>query len=324
MKRNLITFTAAILLLGACRQQENANQLNEISDGLVKATELINVKNMLVYMALREKSKDPRTLDNALIWLPRAEVVSRQATQAKIYIDSLKEEIVKRTDSLRNKDARIVQDMMEINRRGDKLYNKLALFKDSMSVVFSPDDFINNQLIISVLKNDSIGFFKAVPLLSKEYVSVKSEQRQNSKEWIKNKFSNSSPLLAITMLNKIESDVVLTENFLIEYCNSKVVDNFCGYYKFRVISSISSSCVRPGDTVAITAGVGNFDDVMRPRITIDGITQYLNSKKVAVHTFIAARKPGKHTIPVKFEFIDANGIRETATKEMTYYITDAK
>lgn len=324
MKRNLLSLTTAILLLAACRQQENASQLKEISDGLVKANGLINDKNRLVYMDLSEKLQDPPTHDMALIWLPRAEAVSKQATQAKVFIDSLKEEIVKRTDSLKNNDAKVVQDIMETDRRGDELFNKLALFKDSLSVVFRSDEFINNQFIISVLRNDSIGFSKAVPLLSKEYIALKFELRQNAKGWVKNKFANSSPLLAMAMLNKIESDVILTESFLIEYCNTKVHYDFCGYYKFFVIGSISSSCVRPGDTVSITAGVGKFDDVMRPRITIDGITQHLNSKKVAVHTFIATGKPGKHAVPVKIEFIEANGTRETATKEMTYYVTNPK
>jgi hypothetical protein len=63
---------------------------------------------------------------------------------------------------------------------------------------------------------------------------------------------------------------------------------------------------------------------MRPRITIDGTAERLNSIKVAVHTFIANGKPGLHTIPVKIEYMDSDGTQETATKEITYYITDPK
>jgi hypothetical protein len=324
MNRNLLSFTAAFLLLASCRQRENASQLKEISEGLVKANNLILDKNKLIYETLREKLKDPRTNELALIWLPRAEVVSRQSAQAKKCIESLKEEILKRSDSFKRNDARIVQDLLEINDSGDELFGKLVSINDSLGLVFSTDEFINKQFLLAFLQNDSIGFYKAVPLLSKQYVSLKSERRRNSAEWIKNKFANSSPLLATAMLNKIESDVTLTENFLIEYCNYQVIDNFCGYDKFWPIGSISSSCVKPGDTVEVTAGVGMFGNIMRPRITIDGTAERLNSKKVAVHTFIANGKPGKHTIPVKIEYMDSDGTQETATKEITYYIIDPK
>ncbi|MBO9199583.1 MULTISPECIES: hypothetical protein [Niastella] len=324
MNRNLLPLAVAVLLLAACRQQENESQLKEISAGFEKANDAISDKNRLGYESMREKLKDPPTQDMALVWLPRAEVVSRQVNQTKLCIEELKEALIIRSDSFTKSDNNIVRDLLENSGKGDELFKKLASFIDSLSTVFNSDEFISNQFMMAVLKNDSIGFHKHVPLLSHQYISVRLNDNQNSKEWVKNKFANSSPLLALAMLNKIESDVVLTEDFLINYCNSKVAYNFCGYVKLWVIGSLSSSCVKSGDTVEVTAGVGKFDDMMRPRITIDGISQRLNNKKVAVHAFIANGKPGKHSVPIKIEYIDVNGRRETATKELSYYIMDPK
>lgn len=324
MNRNLIFFTSAILLLAACRQQENTNRLKEISDGFVKANNAIYDKNRLVYEELEEKSKDPRTHNLALIWLPRAKVIFRQASKTKAYIDSLKDEIIIRSDSCKKSDEGIVQHLMEISGKGVELFNRLALFKDSLRVVFRTDEFIGNQFLIAALQHDSIGFHKFIPLLSRQYISLRSDGGRKSKEWTSDKFYNSSPSMAIAILNKIQSDVILTENFLVEYCNYQVIDNFCGYFKFEAIGSISSRYVKSGDTVDVTAGVGKFDNIMRPRITIDGIVQRLNSKKVSVHTFIAKGRPGKRTIPVTIEYIESDGTRETVTKEISYYIVDPK
>lgn len=323
MNRNLISCTVAILLLTACRQQENVNQLKEINEGLVKANNAINDKSKFIYETLRDKLKDPQVHEVALVWLARAEVVSRQASQVKMCIEGLKDEIVKRSDSLRKNDNRIVKDLLEINRRGEELFNKLALYNDSLYIVFRKHEFICNQLMVANLQNDSIGFSKKVPLSSMWNDSLKSDRYRNSREWVRNKFANSSPLLAIAMLNTIESDVTLAENFLIEYCNNLSIDNFCGYDKFLAIGSISSRYVKPGDTVEVTAGMGMFGDVMRPHITIDGITQRLNSDKVAIYSFVANGKPGCHYIPVKIEYMGPDGTRQTATK-VFYYVTDPK
>jgi hypothetical protein len=60
-----------MLLLAACRQQENANQLKAINRCLQRSNAVIQDGNKLYYEAIDEKLKDPRTHRDAEIWEPR-------------------------------------------------------------------------------------------------------------------------------------------------------------------------------------------------------------------------------------------------------------
>jgi hypothetical protein len=86
------------------------------------------------------------------------------------------------------------------------------------------------------------------------------------------------------------------------------------------IMTISSSYVKAGQSVEVTAGIGQFTKVAKPHITIDGKEGKLDDGGVAVYTFSAKGKPGKYQVPVIIEFYNPDGTLATLTRQLEYVI----
>lgn len=305
MRNNYLTIYF-ILLLAACRQQEPVSQLLEINNALEKANFIIKDNNLLAYEELNGKLKDPRTAERAKIWDAKAMVIKQCASEAKWLIESLKSVLIKQSDSLQNQDRAIVQQVLNADGNAGRLFEKLILLKDSAVVVFDKDDLNRDSVFFhnKVLQIDVSGYSKA--------------------DWLKKNFGNCSPLLAVMALNKIEANVLLTENILVTHCNMKVIYNFCGYYKPAPMASLNSSVVKSGDTIMVTAGLGIFDRQICPRITINGAPIKLYEDPVAQYEFIATGKPGTYNVPVKIEYWDSDGSRKAESRNLRYIITENK
>jgi hypothetical protein len=315
MKRTYFIM-ALVAVLAACRQQEPQSQLKEINEALELANGIIEDNNRLVYEELNNKLPDPRTHAQALVWQPKAEVIRRRALASKRLIDSIKAQLIRQSDSLKMTGNEIVEQVITANEIGGSLFDKLVLFEDSMACVFNSAVFADNSNRVEALRKDSLDFYK--------YVSHNKIRHSSKKDWIQKSFSKCSPLMAVLALNKEESNLIGIEKFLIDYCNLMAVDNYCGYDRFGGIASINSSVVKPGDTLVITAGVGAFSNIMYPRITIDGWRIKLNDRKIAKHTFFANERPGTYTVPVKIEFMDADGSKRIETNEIRYTVIGNK
>ena len=304
MRRTLLFSLCITLLLAACRQQETVSQLIEINAALEKANSIINDNCKLAYEEMNGKLFDPRTHDRAKIWEHKARVIKECATNVKLKIDYLKSELIRLSDSLQNQDRAIVKKILKAYGNADKLYEKLNLLKDSVGSVFDGVEdvyrdsvyFYNNVLQIGVA-----GYSKA--------------------DWLKRNFDNCSPLLAVMALNKIESNVLRTENNLVWHCNLNVVYNFCGYYRPAPMASLNNSVVKTGDTIMVTAGVGVFERETTPRITINGTRIKLYEDPLARYQFIVTGKPGIYNVPVTIEYLESDGSRKKSTKNLGYIIT---
>jgi hypothetical protein len=315
LRKALLLPAAVFVLLVGCRPQENISQLKDINDALEKANLIIEDNNMMVYEDANSKLIDPRTHTQALIWQPRMQIIWRRSREAKVLIDNLKAVLINLSDSLNKADAEIVDKALAASEMGSKLFNKLGLFEDSMSCVFNTSEFADNSGLVKDLRNDSVFVYK-----NEKRVNVRSV---SPKDWLNKNFAGNSPYMALLALNKIAANVISTEGYLINYCNYKIVDNYCGYDPVG-IASINSSVVKPGDTIVVTAGVGIFSDMNYPRIFINGIPVKLNNRKVAVHSVIASGKPGEHTIPVKMEYVEPDGRKMTRAIALSYSVTDNK
>lgn len=307
MKRILLLPACLILLLTACRQQEPVNQLKEINSALERANLIIEDNNHFAYEEMDAKLKDPRTHDGATIWEPRARIIRQRALESKMLIASLKNALIKQSDSLQNQDRAIVTRILKADGNAGKLFENLILLKDSAINVFEK---------VEELNRDS-GFF------SKKVLQI-DVTAYSKADWLNKNFDKCSPLLAVMALNKIEANVINTESICINHCNAKVMYNFCGYYSPGPLASINSNIVRSGDTISITAGVGVFAKEMSPRITINGTRIKLYDSPIAEYEFIAIGKPGTYSVPVIIEYMDSDGSWQTAFKKLGYIITDNK
>lgn len=325
MNRNLLSFTAAILLLAACRQQENAGQLRSINQCLQHSNAVMQVDIKLYYEAIVEKLKDPLTHSNAEIWGPRADMVKKRVDSITGLIESLKIDLLKQSDSLRKANAPIVEQLYETNGKGSVLVNKLAVFKESIPAIIRINDFSDQPYLVADLKRDLSLMLDSIPLLPGYRDSLSEVQRSiYKKKWMEESFAGGNSLLTMMQLNKIENEVLVTERNLVSYFFSKMADVVtCGYRRQpHPFAIINSSYVKSGQTVEITAGITQIVASCQPKITINGKEIKVNSEDAAEYKFKATGKPGKHIIPVKIEFYRPDGTQLHMTKNIEYILAE--
>jgi hypothetical protein len=224
-----------------------------------------------------------------------------------------KRELIAQSDSLKMDYVPVVRQLHNEDGVGISLFEKLAEFKDSIPVAINPFGRINRNHML-----------KDIPLLYGYSDSLPvNEKLLFGKKWLEKSFGKSSSLMAMIMLNKIENDVLMSEKMLIEYCNSQSCYLPVAYNRYQALAVLSSSYVKQGQPIEITAGVGGFTDAMKPRVIINDKEMELEDGCV-VHQFKADGKPGKHSVMVKIEFYKPDGIREWITKTLYYTIADEK
>lgn len=121
------------------------------------------------------------------------------------------------------------------------------------------------------------------------------------------------------ILLKVYNRIKIIENDLMRYCFYNSKGYTCGFDKFGILVGQSTTHLRAGEQIEVSAGVGAYSTASKPYITIA-------SKKVEAIDGIATFKTkvngkiGKHFIPVKIEFIDENGKPLTKTLNVEYTI----
>src|SRR5262249_7161297 len=121
--------------------------------------------------------------------------------------------------------------------------------------------------------------------------------------------------------NKIKSEVLVTERTLVSYfLNQPVVRLICNGPS--PVAVISSSYVKSGQSVDVTAGIGQFSATVRPKITIDGKAINLSGGDIAEYHFVANGKPGKHVIPITYEITKPDGAKLYIGKKVEYIIAE--
>jgi hypothetical protein len=270
--------------------------------------------NNLDYLKAMELEKDPQTAKVGAVINSRVKRIRQYADSIKALIKDIKVELIKQSDSLKRDYVDVTKQLHSANGVGYRLLNNLAKFKDSIPAIINlnrnyPDKNISQML-------------QTIPLLSGYGEGLTADQKSNYKrKWLEESFGHSSSLMAMIMLNKLESDVLVTEKAFIDYCNSQVAIDGVTYDKHTVIASLSSNYVKAGQPIELTVGMGSFTDDLTLRITIDGKEVKLNDDAVVVHKFIAKGSPGSHMIPVKVEYAKPDGSKGAIWKTVEYIIT---
>jgi hypothetical protein len=319
MIKTVLFTSSLILLLTACGSNENVGQLKSLNQSLERANSLIKEGNRLVIEELREMQRDPQTSEGASLWLPKAEQITRKADSVRALIKVLKDKMILGSDSLRT-NAAVVKTLSDVNGAGADLFKTLAAFKDRVpAIIFGTE--VKNDLSSTTERINQL--FKEIPLLPGYLNTLPAvEQAKYEKEWLHEGFGQSSSLMVMVMLNKVENDISATEKLLVDYCNDHIGRGCNAYNKFKAIGVLSSSYVKKGESIEIIAGVGGFSEASKPRITIGGKEIKLDAEGAAVYRFNANGKPGVHITTVGIEFYKPDGAREHITKTLKYTIAE--
>lgn len=268
-----------------------------LEGSLAEATKRTARDNETIYHSLYEKRMDPATHYKATVWEPKAAKIRSYAAETRGYIEGLKKDL-KRMAAPSSENA--VADFFQEGQKGIRLDKQLKAFK-------------TNILAVDTLLREEFSKPASFP---KPLDSLVDEQG-----FSKRYFENTNHISAQALLSQLSNSMIMAENELILFCNEQIPNYSHGYFSsYSVIIGQSSSYVRAGEEIKITAGVGAFSQRAQPKITIAGDTAILNEYATTDYPFKASKKPGKHFVPVKIEFIDQDGKMQTIKKNVEYTV----
>jgi hypothetical protein len=313
----------AVSLLAGCRQREDVDRLKAINQSLENANNIIQEDNKLVEEALKIKYSDWRTSSIGKIWQPRGYRIKKESDSLVLIIEGLKKALLKQTDSLRKEDASWFKQLNAEEGPGYKLVHRLAAFKDSIPAIICAEGHSDYPVYLTSIKRDIDELCATVPLLRGYSDSLNNIQRiQYAKNWLEDNFSETSSNITLLVLNTVKNDLLATTKVFMDFCLAQTVVHKC--FKFGPLATLSSSYVKRGEPIEVTAGLVEFADAPEPRIFINDKQIKLTYDDVAIYRYKANGEPGKHNALVRIEYTMPDGTQASVSKKLNYIIADEK
>lgn len=123
------------------------------------------------------------------------------------------------------------------------------------------------------------------------------------------------------LLTLLQNNIKIIENKIIAFCNTKVGIFSDWYTSYSAIVGQSSSYIKAGEEISITAGVGTFSGAALPIININGKNIAIGEEGFAIYKIKTAKVPGIYPIPVKLDFINVTtGKKEVKEVKIKYTV----
>ncbi len=278
---------AMMLFFSACTGKSDNNKavIKALQESLESSNTAINVSSTDILHSLDEKSRDYSTKERADVWLPKAQHIQKLSEEIFNYVEGLK-----KANNIKIKTA-------------NELFAKLMRHKED---------------ILAVDSSIMYEFAKNIILISRSFDTTK----QTGNDFYNTFFRNSAALSTSAMLTKLQNNIKIIENKTITYCHNKIgVTDGDGFFdSFSAIAALSSSYVKAGEAIEITAGICSFSTRESPVITINRKNISLRETGEAIYSFKASNKPGKHFVLVRIDYFDQNGNKQYITKQLEYTV----
>lgn len=315
LKRALFVCSILVVLIFegcADKIKTDLNAFKVLDESLMNSNALIHDNSSTVFSDLENRMADPRSVEKAKIWYPKAQMIGDLSNQMFSYIEGLKSELKKEAglkmtekgdSTFKEADKNAVMHVFIKNEKGVELYQRLKQYKQ---------DVLNTDSQIS-------SSFKNVLTTSADFGTSVS----NAQDFEKNFFDDVPVVAALAVLTKFQSNVKIDENKLIDFCHNQTASGVIGGHRFNVgFAAINNSYVKAGQRLEITAGIRSFSKWPEPTILINNKKIPIEVDGVALYKFTASDKAGKHFIPVEISFIDEDGNKKTYTKNIEYTVGD--
>lgn len=296
-----------VFIVSSCKNnQDNAvTVLTTLDHSLRTSSQNIEISNRILYNALSSRASERKTMERAKPWLAKAIRIKSLSDDVYEYIEQFKRNISEEAGSVfGNENEGLVKDnrtaaIVIYNKNGEELLKKLNQYK---------------MLVLEVDPELRKTFEKTIPIYF---------PGMNDKVAFKNNyFKNAIAISALATLSCFQNKVRNTENELINFCFERTsvvrIGPCCVGPQF--ISTLSSSAVKAGEKITVTAGIGTFSTDGDPVITIAGKKITLANNGSANYEFKAPGKPGKYMVPLEIKFINPDGTESTANKNIEYEV----
>lgn len=315
MQQLLPACIALLISLTACQTRDNTESIKAINKSLTKANELIAENNDVVYGQLTRKQADCYGSMRECIWTSKALVIKDLSKHINRYIGSLKRQLgaLKEDDAIR----------ALFKQEGDSLYHKLVNYSQAVILVLNVAELsAGNKYAQKYMEKEVQSFKKEIGERFDIQADSTADHSIRQQNWKSKYVDQSTSPLVMAMLYKIQNDVLVTENSMIHYLNSQSTCHVQFYEQFYGVTMLSSSYVKAGQVIEVTAGVGTISAASSPIIHINDTKVPLNEAGVALYNLKVTGKPGKHTVPVKIKFFRPDGSVELLTRNLRYIIAE--
>jgi hypothetical protein len=278
-----------VVLFFSCANNPKNNTaiFNAFNESLVNSNEAIDKSSQSIYTTIQNKLTDPSTSYKAEIWYPKAMIVNNLSKIIFTYIEELKE-LVKQKGVLEDEKAK------ELYTKLKEYKNKIMGIDSGMTAVF------DTSIIITTRSFDS------------------SSYRRD--DFTKTFFDYTQREVIFSILSKFQNNIKIIENRMAAFCNSNIPSSERFYDRYSAIVAQSSSYVKAGEKIEITAGVGVFSINSKPVVIINGKNIQLRYDGTVHYQFNASNKQGIHYIPVEITFTDEVGKKQRINKPIEYTV----
>jgi gliding motility-associated protein GldM len=292
---------------------EILNAFKTVDRSLISTNTTINASTATIMKSLETKTTEAATAEKAKIWYAKAQQAQAMTTDMNNYIESIRMKILQAAefDPKKNGDSSFKQDNLDIATRilveegeGKKLHDKLTKYRAALLGLdpgIAKEYGTSLQIDVSVppAQNDGHG------------------GSEKNRTWEGAYFRMVPTVAAITILSKFQNDIKTSENKVVEYCHKQVGQVEVRFDKFAPIVGQSGNYLMPGQELTITAGVGAFNSMAQPKITIGGSSTTVVDG-VATFTTKVGQQSG--AIPIVINYVDQENKPQTFRTEAKYTI----
>jgi len=315
LKRALFVCSILVVLtLESCADKIKTDLIvfKALDESLMNSSVVIHNNSLSILSDFENKMVDPRTVEKAKIWYPKAQRIENLSKELFSYIESLKADLKKEAglnthhgvESFREGDKNAVMKLFKKQGRGQELYDRLKEYRNNLLAVDPDlDKEFHNNLSMTTPAFDSL--------------------RQKT-DFTKTFFDDIPTIAALALLSKFENNIRFAENKSITFFDDHAVYHREPYEHYVVFAAINKSYLKAGETAEISSAVGAFANSASNTVTIDGKNVPINAEGVAVYTFKTPNKPGKHFVQVEITYLNIDGEKKTVTKMVEYTVADNK
>lgn len=302
-RSRFLALSVLLACLIGCDRHPDSRQIAAIDQSFQQSRDFIRESSDRVYLALSDKMYKPHVSDYTQYWALTGLNVKPIANRAIGYIDKLQ--------------TTIATPEWATPQTLEALFDTLAKIKRDLIMVL-PDSLSRGTEIASAVRRD---FFKTLPVLMGYNGSTADPS--SYKAWADSVFTGDSSLDRLT-LKRIENDIELSEYRVIHYCLNNTAELILDRHRMWPIVSVSSQIVKPGGTIGITAGMGEFSAEAAPIIFINNKIVPLTDYTTAISEVHAPEKPGRYKIPVKIEFTNPDGSKSYFSKTIAFDVSSCQ
>lgn len=277
-----------IVVLSGCsgRSDSNTTILKSIDDNIKKSTTTIYAGAERLLKELEEKTMDSATHRRANIWYPKALHIWETATGFNQYLDGLKSAIKDETNN-------------PVINKAEELEKKFYSFQDALLTI--------DRDIDSIFRTSLLSF---------------DESSKPNDGHIGKTFNNALGLEAKIMLGELQMIAGTNASRIIQFCNNKVgaVDGWAFFSTYGAFVGQSTTIAQEGESVEITAGLGQFNQKSKPIVIVEGKEVSVGDDGIARYAIIAGKR-GKHKINVQVKYTNQEtGLPDTVEKRIEYTV----